>query len=336
MGLKRILVLTVILITFLSCKKEEGQQPVTPPPVVRTAKLISLPSGWKFSTLLSSAFPEGVELYYFDTLFQGRKTKAYCLAYDTKKTFIEFKPVVSSTAKRVSDFYKEETGVVYACINGGFFGGNQSYSLVQYNGAVQAVNIKSVSRTFNGVSTSYYPTRAAFGINASGNPVTSWIYHIGSGSDNIYAYPSPSPNAEGKAPEAVPTESFPAGGFKWTATSAIGGSPMLVRNGDVLITDKEELISINNTSSRPRSAIGFTTNGIVMLLAVEGDNSTGGYAGLNLNELANMMKQLTCVEAMNLDGGGSSNMVVANQLLLRPGDNGVERPVISAVLIKQK
>jgi len=73
-----------------------------------------------------------------------------------------------------------------------------------------------------------------------------------------------------------------------------------------------------------------------MLLAVEGDNTSGGYAGLNLTDLATMLKQLTCVEAINLDGGGSSNMVVANQLLLRPGDNGVERPVVSALLIKQK
>jgi exopolysaccharide biosynthesis protein len=39
---------------------------------------------------------------------------------------------------------------------------------------------------------------------------------------------------------------------------------------------------------------------------------------------------------VNLDGGGSSSMVIGNQLTIRPGDNGVERPVISALLIKQR
>lgn len=333
----RISLLFLLLLTFTSCKKEgKTQNTVTPAPVLKTAKLINLPDGWKYASLLSSAFPDGVELYYFDSLFQGRKTKAFCLAYDSKKTFIEFKPVLSSTAKRVSDFYKDETGVVYGCINGGYFGSNQSYSLVQFNNAIQAVNIKSVSRSLNGVSTSYFPTRAAFGITSSGSPVSAWVYHVGPGNDNIFAYPSPSPNAEGKSPQPVPTETFPSGGTKWSTISAIGGSPMLLKGGNVTISDTEELININNTSPRPRTAIGFNNSSIVMLLAVEGDNSAGGYPGLNLLELANMLKALSCVEAVNLDGGGSSNMVVANQLLLRPGDNGVERPVVSAVLIKQK
>jgi exopolysaccharide biosynthesis protein len=72
------------------------------------------------------------------------------------------------------------------------------------------------------------------------------------------------------------------------------------------------------------------------VLAVEGDNTSAGYAGLNLAELAAMLKDLSCTNAINLDGGGSTSMVVGNQLLVRPGDNGVERPVVSAVVIKQK
>jgi hypothetical protein len=337
--LLRKIALAVCLTISIACSKKDSATtpaPTNPTPTPVASRLINLPAGWKYASLLSSAFPTGVELYFFDTLFQGRKTKAFCLAYDSKRSNIEFKPVLSATPKKPSDFYKEESGVVYACLNGGYFGGNQSFSLVQYSGVVQSANIKSVSRNFNGVSTAYYPTRAAFGITSTGSPSTAWIYHVGAGNNEIYAYPSPSPNVEGSAPQPVPTETFPAGGIRWTSTAAIGGSPMLVRNSNVLISDAAELISINNTTSRPRSAIGFNSNGIVMLLAVEGDNAGAGYTGLNLSELANMMKELSCVEAINLDGGGSTSMVVANQLMVRPGDNGVERPVISAVIIKQK
>jgi exopolysaccharide biosynthesis protein len=69
---------------------------------------------------------------------------------------------------------------------------------------------------------------------------------------------------------------------------------------------------------------------------VEGDNTIGGYDGVNLKELSDILLSLGCQEAINLDGGGSTSMVVSNQLTVRPGDNGVERPVISAVLIKKK
>lgn len=95
---------------------------------------MTLPKGWKLASTLSASFPSGIELYYYDSIYAGRNTKMYCLAYDSKNTNIEFKPVLSTIAKKPSDFFKEETGVVYACINGGYFGANQSFSLVKYNG----------------------------------------------------------------------------------------------------------------------------------------------------------------------------------------------------------
>ncbi|MBU3744626.1 MAG: hypothetical protein FGM61_08800, partial [Sediminibacterium sp.] len=123
---------------FSACSKSNNTtvtptQPTNPTPTPSPTTLITLPAGWKLSTLLTASFPSGIQLYYFDTLFQGKKTKAFCIAYDSKKTTLECKPVLSATAKKPSDFYKDEPGVVYAAINGGFFGGNQSYSLVQYN-----------------------------------------------------------------------------------------------------------------------------------------------------------------------------------------------------------
>jgi hypothetical protein len=328
-----------LFIILFSCSKSSnggGATPPTPPATVATAKLMTLPPGWKFSSSVSINFPSGIELYYFDSIYAGKKTKMFCLAYDSKNTAIEFKPVLSSTAKKPSDFYKDEAGTVYAALNGGYFGSNQSYSLVKYNGTVSAANIKVLSRLYNGVSTSYYPTRAAFGVTSTGAYQAAWIYNVGTGNDLIYSYPSPSPNVEGKAPMALPTEIFPTGGKVWDITSAIGGSPMLIKSGKLNITDTDEMIVINNTTSRPRSAIGYTSNNLVLLLAVEGDNAAAGYDGVNLVELSNILSLLGCQEAINLDGGGSTSMVVSSQLLVRPGDNGVERPVVSAVLIKKK
>lgn len=304
-----------------------------PTPVV---PIIPLPAGWKYNASYSTNFPTGIQAFSFDTIYNGRTVKAFCLAYDSRLGAYDFKPVQSATAKKVSEFVSQEPGIVFGGINGGFFGGNSSYSLVKFNNTQSSHNIKSVNRTYNGVSTPYYPTRAAFGIQANGSPTTAWIYHIGPTNDNIYQYPAPSPNAEGSAPQPVPTDIFPSGGTPWTVPTAIGGSPMLLRGGQVNISDVAELISINNTTSRPRSAIGHTANGIVLLLAVEGDNGSAGYPGINLSDLAGMLRQLGCTDAINLDGGGSTSLVISSRLTVRPGDAGVERPVISAVLIKQR
>jgi exopolysaccharide biosynthesis protein len=111
---------------------------------------------------------------------------------------------------------------------------------------------------------------------------------------------------------------------------------MLLRGGALAVTDAFELINVNNTSPRPRSAIGHTLNNIVLLVAVEGDNTVAGRLGLSLNELAQLLRELGCTDAINLDGGGSTSLIVGNQPTVRPGDNGAERPVVSAVLIKQK
>lgn len=335
--LRTIFLIPVALLCFSCSKKTStsgGSGPSSPPPQV--TPLIPLAQGWKYNASYSTGLPNGMQVFSYDSIYKGKFTKAFCLVYDSKLDRFEFKPVLSATAKKPMEFFAQETGVTYACINGGFFGGNSSYSLVKYNNTVLAPNIKSVNRTFNGSSTPYYPTRAAFGVSATGQPEVAWVYSVGAGNDNIYAYPQPSPNSEGSAPQPVPDASFPTGGGPWQAVSAVGGSPMLIKEGTIVMTDKEELISINNTSSRPRSAIGYTANGFVILLAVEGDNAVAGYAGLNLSELAAMLKDLSCTHAINLDGGGSTSLVINNRTTVRPGDNGVERPVASALLIKQK
>lgn len=336
--MKKITNITFLLIILISCSKKSSPPSNNPPvvnPPVTVTPIIPLPAGWKIATAYTTNFPTGIQLFYFDSIYNAQKVKAYCLAYDSKSTALEFKPVLSATAKTPTAFYTEEQGITLACINGGYFGSNQSFSLVKYNNIVSSPNIKSLTRTYNGNNTAYYPTRGAFGISPSGTPSVAWIYNVGAGNDLIYSYPSPSPNLLNSAPQPQPTETFPTGGTVWNATSAIGGSPVLIKNNNIQITDAEELISINNTTSRPRSAIGYLSNGIVLILAVEGDNAPN-YPGINLADLASLLKTLGCVEALNLDGGGSTSLVVNNVKTVRPGDNAIERPVVSAILIKRK
>lgn len=83
----------------------------------------------------------------------------------------------------------------------------------------------------------------------------------------------------------------------------------------------------------PRTAIGYTDDGIVYFLTADG-RKTFGAAGLTYKEMAYMFKSLGCKGAANLDGGGSAQFLVRHpvaqvfQIRNHPSD-GAERPVVS-------
>jgi hypothetical protein len=295
------------------------------------APFIALPAGWRVATELMGAFPaQGLQLYAFASEPAARPMRAFCLAWDPTSPAVALKPVLNAAGRTPAQFFAAESGTVFAAANGGFFGSGQSFSLVQQAGAVLAPNLKSVTRAFQGANTAYFPTRAAWGIAADGRLAADWIYHVGAGNALIYAYPAPSPNAVGAAPQPVPTAAFPAGGVRWEMENAIGGSPMLVKDGRVQVTDREELIEIDNNALRPRTALGHTARGLVLLLVIEGDNAPGP-AGATLAETAALLLGLGCTAAINLDGGGSTSLVAGARTTVRPS-GGAERAVASALL----
>ena len=61
-----------------------------------------------------------------------------------------------------------------------------------------------------------------------------------------------------------------------------------------------------------------------------------GSDGATMPELAEIMLLLDCYDALNLDGGGSTLLYANNQIVNRPSDGTGPRPVVSAVLIRDK
>jgi hypothetical protein len=260
--------------------------------------------------------------------------KAWYVVADMSDPNVEFKPVGNGgTNKTPQQYVSQETDPVYACINGGFFSGNSSLSLVLQGGTVVAPNVKQVNRTFNSVNTPYFPTRGAFGIDSIRQMDVAWIYNVGT-ANTTYTYPNPSPNQLNVAPQPVPSDTFPAGAALWNRAEAIGGSPVLISNDTIRITAAEELIDVNNGGREPRTAIGYTASGRIILFVAEGRNAPAS-EGVTLAELAQIMKDLGCREALNLDGGGSTAMIANGTLVNRPSDAGNVRSVASAVLIKR-
>ncbi|GAA2890769.1 phosphodiester glycosidase family protein [Nonomuraea rubra] len=115
--------------------------------------------------------------------------------------------------------------------------------------------------------------------------------------------------------------------------NVVAGGVGLVRNGKVKITAKlDGHDSINMILRRhPRTLLGTTRNGSLILATIDG-RQPGVTVGANFVEAAQFMRWLGATQAINLDGGGSTAMVVGNKVVNRPSD-GAERAVGDALLV---
>ena len=100
-------------------------------------------------------------------------------------------------------------------------------------------------------------------------------------------------------------------------TNVIGGGPMLVQNGHAFVDWQDEDFKPDFAQQRhPRSAIGRTKDGDIWVVAVDGRQNAS--VGATLDEMATIMLKLGCVDAVNLDGGGSTDINLFGMVLNRP------------------
>lgn len=107
---------------------------------------------------------------------------------------------------------------------------------------------------------------------------------------------------------------------KWeNVQHIISGGPYLLRDNQIFIDmTAQKLQSIGGRN--PRTAIGYTEDNNLVLVAVDGRE--GSSVGLTLVELAKLMKTLGCTNAINLDGGGSTVMYIKGQIVNHPHQPG--------------
>ena len=109
------------------------------------------------------------------------------------------------------------------------------------------------------------------------------------------------------------------------ARLVVGGGPLLVEKGVVNVRSREESMASDIAYGRaPRTGVGVKADGTVLLMVVDGRSQYS--AGMSLKEFATYLKRFGAVSAVNLDGGGSSEMVLDGKIMNRPSD-GSERPV---------
>lgn len=111
--------------------------------------------------------------------------------------------------------------------------------------------------------------------------------------------------------------------------TALQAGPMLVRDGRAMVSTQGDFPGDIRRGRAPRSAVGLTREGDLILMAVDGRSSTA--AGATLSELANYLVEAGCWTAMNLDGGSSTQLVVAGELVTQ--NPAGAKPVANALVL---
>ncbi|WP_160118418.1 phosphodiester glycosidase family protein [Bacillus sp. V59.32b] len=124
-------------------------------------------------------------------------------------------------------------------------------------------------------------------------------------------------------------------------TGIVNGGPRLLRDGKEDITavsegfhwsDNPEFYYRFGERRNPRTLAGVTEDGKILLVTVDGRQPHYS-VGASFKESARIMKALGAVDAVNLDGGGSTAMTIGSDIVNRPSDPAGERAIGDAIIV---
>jgi exopolysaccharide biosynthesis protein len=127
----------------------------------------------------------------------------------------------------------------------------------------------------------------------------------------------------------------PAG--EWgTAEHIVSGGPLLLWNGKRIEEPEVESISrVFFLARHPRTAVGVRADGTLLFVTVDGRQPQES-VGMSLPELTDLLLELGAVSAVNLDGGGSTTMVIDGEVVNRPSGGEPRRNADGILLFPRK
>ncbi len=113
----------------------------------------------------------------------------------------------------------------------------------------------------------------------------------------------------------------------------VGGAPALFLRGRSLLEGNEEKTRAGfDTERHPRTAVCLRGDGTWVFVVVDGRQPELSI-GMDLKELSALLLSMGCVDALNLDGGGSSTFYYQGKVVNSPSDTTKDRPVSDAIVI---
>lgn len=305
---------------------------------VSTLTLGSQPSAFSISKTSRTSPGTGVSLYSFTAngSYNGYYAVADCSSSGTVRLGVNNASMGTTSAISMSS--QQSSSGALVLINGQIFGSQGNIGLAYVNGALRYNNssddgISACRGYSNSYTTTWQPvTRAILGVASDGTPGAYWCSLIG-GVPYFFDRPIPSGTAGSLVYSQVTASSGPGPARSWSPAWALSTGPMLLYNGNVCVSEDRITTGVYYTnyelwetsagniygSSRHRTAIGYDGSGKVYLVVVN--------SNVTLTQMARIMKGLGCSYAMNLDGGGSTQMYVKGQGELTGNNRNVKSTV---------
>jgi len=302
--------------------------------------IVSAQVKWKNVDSLYAPLPTGMHVYFTNDSLNGAPNIAYYVSADLKNTDLDFTTALGNGKRFTPSEYYTQHQQPIVVVNCTFFEFkyNQNLNIVVKDGLIKAHNLKSIANKKD--SSFFYVTRSALGIDKKRNASIVWAY-TDSTKKYPYAFERPTQAKGFKSNPNVNEIALQPNGTsipykKWEVQTAVGGGPRLLNNGMIEITNNEERMFSGKAidDKHPRTAIGYTANNTLIIMVIQG-RAKGIADGVTLTQEAQLLKDVGCVNAINLDGGGSSCMLVNGKPTITVSDKEGQRPVPAVFMIQQ-
>ncbi len=292
---------------------------------------------WKNVDSLYQPLPSSVHVYLSNTETEGKPNIAYYVSVELKDKTLDLTSQVGYGKRYTPSQYFEQEGHPLLVMNCTFFEfvHNSNLNVVIKDNKLLSYQVHSNAGKATDTLTYRHSFGSAIGITKNRTADVAWLY---TDSSDRYAYASQQviPSFKDSLAKLTRKEMLGHGNFKkWKVQTAVGGGPVLIQQGEISIANNEELKfagkAIND--KHPRTAMGYTADGKLILMVIEG-RFPGKAEGATLTQEAQMLKQVGCIEALNLDGGGSSSLLINGKPTITPTDKEGQRPVPAVFIIR--
>jgi hypothetical protein len=292
---------------------------------------------WKNVDSLYGPVPKGFHVYITNDSIEGKPNIAYYVSADLKERSLVFTTQVGNGKRSTPTQYFEQEGKPLLVMNCTFFEfvHNSNQNVVIKDGKPYAYQVHTINGRGKDTFTYRHPFGSAIGISKKRKADVAWLY-TDSTDTHVYATQTVVNNFKDSIIHHSKKKMLDKGIFqKWKMQTAVGGGPVLLQNGEIQITNNEELKftgkAIND--KHPRTLMGYTADHRLIMMVIEG-RFPNKAEGATLAQEAQMMKEIGCVEALNLDGGGSSCLLVNGKPTIMVSDKEGQRRVPAVFMIK--
>lgn len=304
---------------------------------------------WNNVDSLFQPLPTSVHVFYTNDSLDGKPNIAWYVLAELKDKSLDFTTRVGNGKRYTPSEYYTNEGHPLVVVNTTFFEfvNNSNLNVVVKDRKILAYNNHALPGRGKDTLTYRHPFASAIGITKRRNADVAWTF-TDSAKRFVYATQVPFPafkdsmrtftykhalslmRSAGRSATSPNLQ-------KWKMVTAVGGGPVLLQDGKIKITNNEELKFSGKAISdkHPRTAMGYTIDGKLVILVIQGRNQ-GVAEGASLEQVAKMLKQIGCIEALNLDGGGSSCLLINGKETIKPSDKEGQRPVPAVFIIRKK